>query len=220
MSKFCIHCGTVLADQAMFCSACGTRVADDIDNVRSCNMNISKDNVIEGLQACRRIFAPLQAKYDVRNDLQVFLNQKPPSILGILAVCFLIGVIIVVFIDAPVFAWVIGSVSSAGLILWLIKKKQCNSAMQLSQVNSELEDHYKSRSIPVKLAFEYSDPRIIDMLIDILKKGRADTLKEAINCMLDDQYKAETLKATKENKPNANVRSLLALGILLSLNKD
>lgn len=132
----------------------------------------------------------------------------------------MIGFIVAIFVDAPVSAWIIGSIGITVLILWLIKKRQRDSAVQLSQISSELEEHYKSKSLPMKLAFEYSDPRVIDMLIDILKKGRADTLKEAINCMLDDQYKAETLKATKDNKSNANVQSLLALGILLSLNKD
>ena len=63
------------------------------------------------------------------------------------------------------------------------------------------------------------DPRIIGNLIDIVRVGRAESLKEAINCMLDDEHKLEMINAQKESANNLDTLSLLTLGVILKNRK-
>ena len=81
----------------------------------------------------------------------------------------------------------------------------------VQRTNSELIAYYNSVSLPISLAFEYSNPRIISNLIKLIELGRADSLKEAINYMIDDQQKAELIKLQKNAKFSADAAALFAL---------
>ena len=231
MSKFCMYCGKELPDNAMFCSGCGKKA--DLSSVEPENhtqgTHQNSEDIIDALKTCKSIFAPVQQKYDSRNQLQVSLSSKTNYFI-LFVVFIVIGFVLGNALDYTF--WEMGIQTLGVMSCWIgiglvvpllitlkIKSNERNQAAMLVNLNSELEANYQTKNLPVKLAFEYSDPRIIDVLIDILKKGRADTIKEAINCMLDDQYKAEALRLQKEAKSSADATALLALGIFLRMNK-
>lgn len=231
MSKFCMYCGKELPDNAMFCSGCGKKA--DLSSVEpeyhTQGTQQNSEDIIDALKTCKSIFAPVQQKYDSRNQLQVSLSSKTNYFI-LFVVFIVIGFVLGNALDYTF--WEMGIQTLGVMSCWIgigivvpllitlkIKSNERNQAAMLVNLNSELEANYQTKNLPVKLAFEYSDPRIIDVLIDILKKGRADTIKEAINCMLDDQYKAEALRLQKEAKSSADATALLALGIFLRMNK-
>lgn len=231
MSKFCMYCGKELPDNAMFCSGCGKKA--DLSSVEpeyhTQGTQQNSEDIIDALKTCKSIFAPVQQKYDSRNQLQVSLSSKTNYFI-LFVVFIVIGFVLGNALDYTF--WEMGIQTLGVMSCWIgigivvpllitlkIKSNERNQAAMLVNLNSELEANYQTKNLPVKLAFEYSDPRIIDVLIDILKKGRADTIKDAINCMLDDQYKAEALRLQKEAKSSADATALLALGIFLRMNK-
>lgn len=61
------------------------------------------------------------------------------------------------------------------------------------------------------VSFEYSYPPTIEEVISLISSGRADSLKEAIQCMIDDEYKEKMLglqaEAAKNAKEAANAAS-------------
>ena len=87
-----------------------------------------------------------------------------------------------------------GMMTAGGVLMQVINKvrrKQYESKyISLSQ---ELNDHYNAYSEP-PIGIEYSNPEIIEVIMNILKSGRADTIKEAINLMISEANQVEMAK--------------------------
>jgi hypothetical protein len=96
---------------------------------------------------------------------------------------------------------------------------------QLITIETELQTHFNAYpNSPVSL--EYSNPKIIDVLKHNIASGRADNMKESINCMLDDFHKQQTLlkqdEIARNSKNAANAASTAALfsaGVFLNTRK-
>lgn len=81
--------------------------------------------------------------------------------------------------------WVPGILMTLGGILMKVNNhSKMNSCLRNhKQLTQELYQHYlKYTNCPV--GPEYSNPRVLQILMEILQSGRCDTIKEAINCML------------------------------------
>lgn len=96
---------------------------------------------------------------------------------------------------------------------------------QLLELQGELRTHYSAYdNFPV--GFEYSHPAVLLELIQLLSSGRADDIKEAINCMLDDRHKQEMLKvqkdiadSTQKAADSASAAALFSAGTYLNTRK-
>lgn len=96
-----------------------------------------------------------------------------------------------------------GSGASAGLI-WLvigavilvrmIKKRQNRKEtidqcyQRINAIAVELNDYYHAFG-PCIVGYEFSNPRILYSIGQMIQSGRADTIKEAINRMLEDNHR-------------------------------
>lgn len=68
------------------------------------------------------------------------------------------------------------------------KKKIQSMLKRLGSIANELTEHYHAYGY-CPIGPEYSNPAIIDGIIRIVRSGRADTIKEALNVMLNDAHK-------------------------------
>lgn len=84
----------------------------------------------------------------------------------------------------------------AGIVMVVIYKmidKRMHKEMYIavSRMNTlalELTDHYNDYGFCF-VGPEYTNPEILKLIANVLKAGRADTIKEAINVLLDDAHK-------------------------------
>lgn len=91
---------------------------------------------------------------------------------------------------------------SYGAVHANVNNKSAEIDKQLSELRTSLEQHFSAYKNP-PVGFEYSHPAILIELIHIMKSGRADTIKEAINCLIEDIHRQEMLNVQKETAKNA-----------------
>lgn len=221
--KYCSFCGESMDDTALFCSKCGNKIDS---STKTDNRKLLSD-----LEKCKSAFVTHQQKYDIRNQAQFELIKKPfLSGAWLYVVCLIVGFRISDALDYTFWSMgiqglgVMGTLIGIGIVLPIIvsnkrKEKRHENQKKYDELQSELIRIYESTQLPLPLAFEYSDPRIIGNLIDIVRVGRAESLKEAINCMLDDEHKLEMINAQKESANNLDTLSLLTLGVILKNRK-
>lgn len=58
----------------------------------------------------------------------------------------------------------------------------------MTDIENQLEVYYRDYGY-CPIGIEFCDPDIIKSLADVVRTGRADTIKEAINVLLDDAHK-------------------------------
>lgn len=62
------------------------------------------------------------------------------------------------------------------------------SYQSLSRITNELKEHYRSYG-PCAVGYEFSNPKILEEIAHIIECGRADTIKEALNRLLEDHHR-------------------------------
>ncbi len=218
MKKYCEMCGEKIVEGVLYCSSCGSKIV-------GCYIEERK-NIIDDLKIVESIMLPHQEKFDKRNGLVVSLNTEIKKF-PVYAFFIVIGLVFSLMYEEKF--WLMGIQKLGFYSLWflvgivcpyilfaLVRKNEKAEKETLDKINLELEKIYSESDLPIEISFEYVDPRVIKVLISLLEKGRADTLKEAINCMIDDQYKEESIKNQKELKKSADSQSLFTLGILIN----
>lgn len=73
---------------------------------------------------------------------------------------------------------------------------------QIEDYDVQLREHY-NRFANCPVAFEYSSPIVLESLVQYVKTGRADTVKEAINCLIMDAHNQEMLRIQQEVAQNS-----------------
>ena len=215
---FCSNSGSEIKSGEKFCMVCGKAIDTDRKIVSSApahakpvhESSITQQNRMRSetaLEMTRMIDyfnrkQPQYDEYDYCNDRIDYLAGKsvkeaiiPGSIFIGVGVAIGIASFCASFIDLLIVA-LIGSFSGIGIIIIVIgillavsRKKRLTSALiRQSELASELTDYYRAYG-PCLVGAEYSNPKILALLADLLRQGRADTIKEAINVLLDDAHK-------------------------------
>lgn len=218
MCKYCYNCGKQLPKNAIFCSECGKPQVEKLTTEQQNNNETSnlilenyngfeKERLINGLEQDIEYFQKKQSTYDSIDNLNLLKTQiKEPDGWG----WFWFGVVL--FLIAFFFmnykfpkldefylsiACFIVCVICFPIVMYN-QEKESNEDKRLS-IDGGLEgdeeelktyfNEYKNSTV----SFEYSNPRVIEMLKHNISSGRADSIKEAINCMLDDSHKQQIL---------------------------
>lgn len=82
-------------------------------------------------------------------------------------------------------------------------KQTISINQQLNSIETNLHKHFNA-FLNSPVSYEYSNPKIIDVLKHNISSGRADNIKESIRCMLDDFHKQQML--TKQDEINKNIK--------------
>ncbi|MPM54725.1 hypothetical protein SDC9_101505 [bioreactor metagenome] len=85
-----------------------------------------------------------------------------------------------------------------------VLNKRLSIEEELESKENELKSYFDSYKKSV-VSFEYSNPKTINLLKHSISSGRADNIKEAINCMLDDYHKQQLLIKQDEIVENSKV---------------
>lgn len=199
MSKYCIKCGEALNFEAKFCSNCGESVVNALNNDRV-TINNKKEELLSTFDTVYNYFQPLRNKYKAYENLCFAISNTKPigvkryiilgfAIFGVTYVasmglsqsfkfgnlCVLIGVVVAIY------AYRNKCSKNSKDVDGLYK--------QLNKVGSDLYSHYVNYA-NCPISYEYSNPELIIVLRKMISSGRAESVKEAINLMIDDEHKA------------------------------
>lgn len=208
---FCPHCGKQTVDGVAFCSSCGGALAPvAVQPQQSAaefqtQKNAIRQSEMKELNDAMVYFAPKAEQfqaYDRICDLLAHYSRGARSALlvwgCIIATCGLLfsGSLL---ISEPSAAFALmcilglpGILMIVGGILMKVKnKKNLNYCQEeYARLSQELSDYYVSYpDCPV--GPEYANPEILGILMDYLKSGRADTIKESINLAISDAKQNE-----------------------------
>lgn len=246
MNKFCINCGRELSIDAIFCSKCGKQQVEasnneqNSDRIKTESNTFERQTLLQKLQKDHIYFQQQQSIYD-DYDLWNFqkVNFRGPNSVAIFIVSFILAVIIYFIIAINFYeidGWLLFfcCIAVFGILLPfrinIAKKRKAQSNyrlinQKLSSNENLLRAHYNAYA-DSQVSFEYSNPKIIDVLIQNISSGRADNLKESISCMLDDIHKQQMLikqdeiaRNSKDTANSALTASLFSAGIFLNSRK-
>lgn len=110
------------------------------------------------------------------------------------------------------------------LIMVLVTKKRTDRknevnriAQRINEISIELNNHYQAFG-PCLVGYEFSNPKILYSIKSTIEAGRADTVKEAINCILEDHHRsymevtsAMTYRAAKQAELAADLTAIAVL---------
>ncbi len=240
-AKFCAKCGkvqTVKETQEQLnpnCKIEGQGGENTKFEQKNCNQSgttncaSEKNNLLDELENASQYFEQKQSSYDNFINLEDRkIRLKKPNGFAL----FVVGVIlaflfycIISFNFYELDGWILILVSFVGfgvvLPIMIFNKgnaKVKNQLVSIDQKSSEIEtvlhEHFNAyHNSPV--SYEYSNPRVIAILKTYISSGRADNIKEAINCLIDDYHKQQMLskqdEIAKNSKDTANAASFASL---------
>jgi len=71
-----------------------------------------------------------------------------------------------------------------------VKKRIEQETDRICQIADELTAHYKNYGY-CTVGMEYTNPKILQQMGNLIRQGRADTPKEAINIMIEDAHRTD-----------------------------
>ena len=231
----CPHCQNPVPVGAAFCSRCGNRVtlpqpaADPYAQQyqqQKASLRQSEMNVLGELI---QYFSPKQSEFDAYDDtckkLLYYARGAKNALLVWGCIAFSIGLLGTIIslsehastddlIGFGILLMLPGVLMAVGGILMKVnnRSKYRRYAECYAQLSQSLYHHYLGYSnCPV--GPEYANPRVLHVLLRILRSGRCDTIKEAINCMVADGNYAAIARYCQQIQQetasiNANTRVL------------
>lgn len=229
---FCQKCGAQINDDAVFCSSCGAQLNDfsqKSSNNPSDNSRINTRNQeIEETKKLMEYFSnpDIVSLYEKQQNL--FAERNLVSNTSPINNIIKIGLAVMVVSFTPLFLNIgnIGLVFFAVLfvtgIILLFKGTQILNVckrqneekineidIKLTQVDEEVNKYYTNyENCPVGI--QYTNMYDLNIIYETLLSGRADTIKEAINIIIDDSRQdrmeniaTQTAKYTQQASVNA-----------------
>lgn len=220
---FCPYCGANLVDKSYFCMNCGKKIITSLENTETLSSNSNVvDPLIQQYQAQKNatrkselasLIAAIshfsqkanqfQEYDDVCNRVNYYSRGARNSLLiwGCIITTFalimslpLIGsndpsasILLLFFVPGPLMI--------VGGILMKVNNIKKNSYYKerYAKLSKELYNHYLTYPhCPV--GPEYANPKILNLFLNVLQSGRADTIKESINLVIDTHHKKQVRK--------------------------
>ncbi len=196
---FCSVCGQKVPDHSTFCSLCGASVAPttypnaqaQLQAQYQVQKNAIRQSEIQELNSVIQYFARFRGLFDEFTSVS---SQVEHYGRGAKAALIVWGAIILTFgllifggsgeLAAGMVFLLPGSAMIVGGILMKVnnRKKYAYYTQRQQELAGQMMDAYDQYpNCPV--GPEYCFPAILDLLMDILQSGRADTIKEAINLL-------------------------------------
>ena len=189
-----------------FCNFCGTKVMlKEVIEVHHKGLSDydRRQEQIEEMQRIRDYVNRRCEDYTELGSLRNLLNTHKPEfmaqtswnvvIIGVILIGFIWFIDAIVTGEFPVLGL---SCIIASSILYAVHKKAYKEDLEyktelietINIRNDDLREYYEAyKNCPVGM--EYFCPSTIDKLYNLMKSGRADTIKEAINVYEDDKHK-------------------------------
>ena len=195
---FCRNCGSDMGT-AKFCPNCGGAAEGEVVVVQNASPIPGADarqRSMRDMENMLNYFGARKAQYDEFDaNMQEAAEREGSSKGGFLAgaiICTVIGF----------FAWFFFLLGAGFLALFIVTKISNNKKKEAciarcAELQQELSDYYDAYGY-CPIGFEYTRPSTLEILYDIIRKGRASTPGDAINLYLADLDRAEMVNAMKE----------------------
>ena len=215
---FCSNCGAEIADGTKFCPSCGTAVnGQSVSAVADSNSRLlDKENSLKELSKIYEYFEKKRSVYDEWNYVNYTLSDYSENgkkkaarkflfyyfIAGIMAIVAWVLISLLEKISNDIIFWIIMIPTilllllafflffGGGIFLAIHKQKIRIRELTARQevLRGELNEYYHNYgSCPIGI--EYTFPKDIEYMIDIIRSGRAVKISDALNIMLDDYHK-------------------------------
>ena len=222
---FCPHCGQQIADGSAFCSVCGkstTNVAAaPVMDFQAQKMAVRQSEISAMKQALDH-FNQKRDEFIEYDYVCELVNHYAQGAKGALLVWGIIiataGLLMLMVPEAFVGSLVAFVIPGAAMIFGGIMMKVKNRKnyayfqQEYARLSEELYNHYVSYpNCPV--GPEYANPEILETILGVLQSGRADTIKEALNLLIDDAERSEMseyLNMIEQNTAAINAQTRVA----------
>lgn len=199
---FCKNCGQKISDQQNFCEFCGATSSSTgrIYSVRDEQISLI-DDIISFFSQKKELYDEYDKVTQRINNLK-FTCARAALIWGIILSAVMTVLSLTLFIsllsdgENPLYALIPFSFVLAGgalIFLFVARNKKRRIALEIainqySKLSEELSNHYAvCENCPVGI--EYTNPSTLLAIKKMIQSGRADTIKEAINVLLDDAHR-------------------------------
>ncbi len=223
---FCSNCGRQIPDNSLFCNECGNSVSSNVtsnpiaqmENQFQMQKNAIRQSEIQALEQALTYFSQkigVFNEYDaVSNYVDYYRRGAKSGLIVWGAILSTLGFLLAISdVSIAIYAILIfllpGTVMILGGILMKInnRKKLNLYTQRYYQLSIELSEFYAQYpNCPV--GREYINPNILAVVMRVLKSGRADTIKEAINLILQENVNRKYLEHVQAI--NANMRAINA----------
>ena len=192
-----------------FCSYCGTKILFERDAPLNATQAFA-DNRTAALDEITRImdhFEPVADDFrrvDAVNDqIDMLSNKKYSGYIGTGISLIVIALIIMLCGGIPVGIALIIAGAVILIVAGAVKKQDQQTIENLKEEKRELSrllfDKYNEYpNCPVGIEYCRSD--VLYDLYEYLRKGRAETIKEAINLLESDEHNAEMMRIARETR--------------------
>lgn len=239
---FCPYCGTKMVDNASFCINCGKQIVSSFESTEpmkytaniveaqvqqyQAQKNAIRKSELNTLTTAYSHFSKKAnqfKEYDsVCDRLNYYARGSSNALLiwGSIITTFAWLLAVVAIIGDARDSWIVLLPLSAGVLMiiggiltkvfW--RRKQACVIERYAQLSKELYNHYiMCPNCPV--GPEYANPEILRQFLTVLQSGRADTVKESINIVIEGKNKAkvqEYLAAIEQNTSQIKVATFFA----------
>lgn len=194
---FCKNCGTDL-NGARFCPNCGTADGDLVVQHRNgAPVGNPRSNSLAEMENMQQYFGAKKPLHDKLDALMTKIEkQRSKKKMGWLISGILMSLLIWLMISGGM-NWlgilIFGSIDLGLFYMFYLQRKKNKEKIENLLVDqaitaTELMDHYNAYGY-CPVGIEYTEPSILYTINDVIRKGRADTPKEAVNILLDDMHK-------------------------------
>ena len=175
---FCRNCGMDTGN-ARFCIGCGAPV-----EVGYVTMDPRQRSLRE-MEQMIDYFSIKKHQYDEMLRKGEEIKECEEKGFGIFVAGAVIFGLVALYTVKPLW-WLAVAAYIAGRIFAKHKnqEKLAKANARRMALAQELSDHYAAYDCPV--GFEYTDPRVLEAMYNILRQGRASDISQALNIMLQD----------------------------------
>lgn len=210
--SFCSKCGTEISESTKFCPNCGQSVNFELSPSGKNEVAGSKLSAKDEIAKIYDYFSQRQDLYQRFDSLTEKINGIPQRIklfrflaCGIFIVFLIIAMM---YKNQKVLETIMGVILAASFG-WYFYYRFIKSRLTLKKlnserdsVNSEILDYYNAYG-DCALGVEYTRIQDIQLIADMLRSGRATSIADALNLIIDDEHKARVERNTFEAAKNS-----------------
>ncbi|MBR4599463.1 MAG: zinc ribbon domain-containing protein [Treponema sp.] len=210
--SFCSKCGTEISEATRFCPNCGQAVNFEVSPSSKNEVVGSKLSAKEEIAKIYDYFSQRQDLYQKFDALTAKINGIPQRIKlfrFLLTGIFVVFVILAMMYEnqkvleeimTVVLVAAIGGYLYYRFIKSRLTLKKLNA--ERDSVNSEILDYYNAYG-DCSLGVEYTRIQDIQLIADVIRSGRATSIADALNLIIDDEHKARVERNTFEAAQNS-----------------
>lgn len=201
----CTGCGAELADDARFCNKCGKEMNSATQVVPVTRSSAPVNDAVafkqqlqvsahETVDKLREYFEPSRQHYDryitESNELE---NLTAPRITGMVVgiIIIIIGIWATIDTKEPVGIIIFSVIAAIPILLYMRKRKKYYSTKEelehdISALWGNITDYYGKYPEENPYGILECNPTVLDQIKQILTQGRAWTLEDALQRLMDD----------------------------------